>query len=452
MSESGATTGPPTAPTAESDSAPGRALPLLGLYRGLTTAGLPLIQLLLRWRISRGKEDPTRIDERRGVASLQRPEGPLVWIHAASIGEAQSVLVLIDRMIRERPALNVLMTTGTVTSAALMGERLPKRALHQFVPVDRPAWVRRFLNYWRPDLALWVESELWPNLLLETAARDIPMVLLNARLSAGSHTGWQRARGLAHRLLSSFSLVLAQDETIAERLRDLGAANVTVSGNLKTAAAPLPATVAELLALQDAIGSRPVWLAASTHDGEEAIAGQAHAAIAKTIPGLLTIIAPRHPQRAAEIAVQLKRQGLGVARRSLSEPITDEVDIYLADDIGELGLFYRIAPISFIGGSLIPHGGQNMLEPAMLKCAILHGPHVSNFQAVADNLAQAGASRQIDSAEALAATVEALLTTPDVATAMADAAAVTATAHSGVLDYVVAALAPLLDNTAPAGP
>jgi 3-deoxy-D-manno-octulosonic-acid transferase len=430
----------------------GSMLPLLSLYRGLTTAGLPLIQLLLRRRVARGKEDPARIDERRGVASLQRPDGPLIWLHAASLGEAQSVLVLIDRMTRERPTLNILMTTGTVTSANLMGERLPKRALHQFVPVDRPAWVRRFLTYWRPDLAVWVESELWPNLLLETAARGTPMVLLNARISAGSHTGWQRARGLAQRLLSSFSLVLAQDETIAARLRDLGAANVTVSGNLKTAAAPLPATASELLELQDAIGTRPVWLAASTHDGEETIAGQVHAAIAKNRPSLLTIIAPRHPQRAAAIAAGLKQEGLVVARRSLSEPITGDVDIYLADGTGELGIFYRIAPFAFIGGSLIPHGGQNMLEPAMLKCAILHGPHVTNFQSVADALARAGASRQIEGAEELAATVEALLADPGNATTMADAAAATAAIHGGVLDRVLGALTPLLDPIAPASP
>jgi 3-deoxy-D-manno-octulosonic-acid transferase len=426
------------------------ALPLLGLYRGLTTAGLPLIQLLLRRRVAKGKEDPARLDERRGVASLQRPEGPLLWLHAASIGEAQSVLVLIDRMTRERPKLNVLMTTGTVTSASLMAERLPSRALHQFVPVDRPAWVRRFLGYWRPDMAIWVESELWPNLLLETAARGVPMVLLNARISEGSHSGWQRARGLAHRLLSSFSLVLAQDATIAGRLRDLGAGNVTVSGNLKTAAAPLPATASELVALQEAIGARPVWLAASTHDGEEAIAGQVHAKIAQDRPGLLTIIAPRHPQRAAEIAAALTRDGLTVARRSLSEPITDAVDIYLADGTGELGLFYRIAPVAFIGGSLIPHGGQNLLEPAVLKCAILHGPHVTNFQAIADELAQAGASRRVDSADGLASNVAALLAAPDDATAMADAAAATAAIHDDVLDRVMAALAPLLDTIAPA--
>lgn len=428
------------------------ALPLLGLYRGLTTASLPLIQLLLRRRIARGKEDPARIEERRGVASLQRPDGPLVWIHAASIGEAQSVLVLIDRLIRERPALNILMTTGTVTSASLMSERLPKRALHQFVPVDRPAWVRRFLKYWQPDLAVWVESELWPNLLLETAARGVPMVLLNARISADSHTGWQRARGLARRLLSSFSLVLAQDETIAARLRDLGAANVAISGNLKTAAAPLPATATDLLELQDAIGSRPVWLAASTHDGEEAIVAEAHMSAARKIPGLLSIVAPRHPQRGAEVAAHLKGQGLTVARRSLSEPITDAFDIYLADGTGELGLFYRIAPVAFIGGSLIPHGGQNMLEAAVLKCAILHGPHIANFEAIAGDLARAGASRQVDNAEALAEAVETLLANPGEATNMADAAAATAAARSDVLDRVATALAPLLDGIAPAGP
>ncbi|NKB48198.1 MAG: 3-deoxy-D-manno-octulosonic acid transferase [Alphaproteobacteria bacterium] len=448
MSETGTTAPPPIARSAEPD----RSLPLLSLYRGFTTVGLPLIQLLLRRRVARGKEDPTRIEERRGVASLQRPEGPLVWIHAASIGEAQSVLVLIERLTRERPTLNVLMTTGTVTSASLMAERLPPRALHQFVPVDRPAWVRRFLAYWRPDMAIWVESELWPNLLLETTARDAPMVLLNARISAQSHTGWQRAPGLARRLLSSFSLVLAQDETIAARLASLGATNVSVSGNLKTAAAPLPATASELVALQDAIGSRPVWLAASTHDSEEAIAGQAHADIAKNVPDLLTIIAPRHPQRAAEIATGLTRDGHTVARRSLSEPITEQVDIYLADGTGELGLFYRIAPIAFIGGSLIPHGGQNMLEPAVLKCAILHGPHVTNFQAIADELAQAGASRQVDGADTLATTVAALLIEPDGATAMADAAAATATVHDDVLDRVMATLAPLLDSIAPVGP
>ena len=429
-----------------------RPLPILGLYRGLTTVGLPIIQLLLRQRVARGKEDPTRLDERRGVASLQRPDGPLVWLHAASIGEAQSVLVLIDRLIRERPSLNILMTTGTVTSAALMRERLPNRALHQFVPIDRPAWVRRFLSFWRPDVALWVESELWPNLLLETAARDIPMVLINARISADSHSGWQRARGLAQRLLSSFSLVLAQGgaETIAMRLRDLGAGTVIVSGNLKTAAAPLPATASELLALQDAIGARPLWLAASTHPGEEAIAAQAHRELAQAFPDVLTIITPRHPQRPPHIAAQLRRDGFTVAQRSAGEPITSDTAIYLADGTGELGLFYRIATIAFVGGSLIPHGGQNMLEAAQLSCAILHGPHVANFQSVADNLKRAGASRQVADGEALGAAVAELLAEPDLAAKMAAAAVAMAATHVDVLERVTAALAPLLEPVAPA--
>lgn len=440
MSDSGA--------TVEAD----RALPLLGLYRGLTTVGLPLIQLLLRRRIARGKEDPTRIDERRGIASLRRPEGPLLWLHAASIGEAQSVLVLIDRLLRDRPALNVLMTTGTVTSAELMVNRLPRRALHQFVPIDRPAWVRSFLDYWRPDVAVWVESELWPNLLLQTAARGTPMVLLNARISAGSHSGWQRARGLARRLLSQFCVVLAQDEQIAARLSDLGARDVQVSGNLKAAAAPLPATAADLADLQEAIGDRPVWLAASTHEGEEAMVAEAHRAIAERIPGLLTILAPRHPQRGTAIAALLARHGLAVARRTLSQPITAETDVYLADSTGELGLFYRLVPVAFVGGSLVPHGGQNMLEAAQLKCAILHGPHVANFQGLATSLAAAGASRQVADAAALAASVAALLASPPEAAAMAEAGVAAAAVQGGVLERVVGALAPLLEPIAPAHP
>ncbi len=191
-------------------------------------------------RILRGKEEPNRVDERRGLPSIERPKGPLVWIHAASIGEAQSVLVLIDRILRTSPDLNVLMTTGTVTSARMMADRLPRRAIHQYVPVDRIGWVRRFLDYWKPGAGLWVESELWPNLLLESRRRQIPLAFVNARMSARSHRSWGRAPKLAARMLSAFDTILAQDEDIATRLRDLGAPHVSVTGNLKLAAAPCP--------------------------------------------------------------------------------------------------------------------------------------------------------------------------------------------------------------------
>lgn len=431
--------------------APAGGAPLLALYRGATTLALPLIQLLLQHRIARGKEDRQRIEERRGIAGLQRPDGPLIWIHAASVGEAQSVLALVDRMLRERPTLHVLMTTGTVTSAALMEERLPARAIHQFVPVDRPAWVRRFLGYWKPDAAFWVESELWPNLLLETAARGIPMALINARISADSHSGWQRARNVARHLLGSFSLVLAQDETTAARLRDLGAANVVVSGNLKTAAAALPARAAELMDLQNAVAGRPLWLAASTHPGEEELAADTHLALRDRFANLLTIIAPRHPRRGGEIAAALRKRGLNVAVRSAAERIEADTDIYLADGLGELGLFYRIASIAFIGGSLVPHGGQNMLEAAQLHCAILHGPHIENFREIADELAAANASSPVTDAAALTRTVAELLGADSRVEALAEAAAAAAATRQEVLDAALASLAPLCDRVAPRG-
>lgn len=419
---------------------------MLTLYRAATTAASPLIDLLLWRRTRRGKEDPARIDERRGIPSLDRPLGRLIWLHAASIGEAQSVLHLIDRLLRDDSGLSALVTTGTVTSADVLRGRLPPRSLHQFVPIDRAPWVRRFLDYWRPDAAVWVESELWPNMLLETRARAIPLALVNARISEKSYAAWQRAPETIERLLGCFDVVLAQDETIASRLTDLGAASVAVTGNLKTAAPALPADADELLALQEAVAGRHVWLAASTHPGEETMVAAAHQSAAARDPGLLTILVPRHPQRGAEIASDLSSAALHVARRSLAEEISDDVDIYLADTTGELGLFYRVVPLAFIGGSLVPHGGQNMLEAAQLHCAILHGPHVDNFRLVASDLAAAGASQEVTDTDALARAVAQLLDDPAKLQTMATAAASAAGIKADVLENVVGALKPLLSD------
>lgn len=416
------------------------------LYRGVTAAGLPLVELLLQRRLMRGKEEAARIDERRGIASIRRPDGPIVWIHAASIGEAQSVLVLIERILKIAPELHILMTTGTVTSARMMGERLPARAIHQFVPVDRPAWVRQFLDYWRPDAALWVESELWPNLLLESRRAGVPMALVNARMSEKSRQSWGRMPGFAKQLLSCFGTILAQDQEIAERLESLGATNVSVTGNLKLAAAPLPATAGALIALQEAIGDRPTWVAASTHRGEEDMVGAVHRGLAEAHPGLLTLLAPRHPQRGDDIAQSLARTGLTVARWSRDDEITSETDIYLVDGTGLLGQIYRVAPIAFIGGSLIPHGGQNMLEAAQLRCAVLYGPHVDNFRSVANELEAAGASRQLSDAEDLQRTLAGLLADPARAGAMADAADSVAGRKQDVVDRVMRRLQPMIAN------
>lgn len=421
------------------------------LYRGLTTAGLPLIELLLQRRLMRGKEEASRIDERRGIPSIQRPSGPVVWIHAASIGEAQSVLVLIERILRIAPELNLLMTTGTITSARLMSERLPPRAIHQYVPVDRVAWVRRFLEYWRPAAALWVESELWPNLLLESRRAGIPLALVNARMSAHSHKSWSRAPRIAEELLSCFGTILAQDQEIATRLEALGARNVSVTGNLKLAAAPLPATAASLIELQDAIGDRPTWVAASTHRGEEDIVGNVHSGLADRYPGLLTLLAPRHPQRGDEVELALTKSGLSVARWSRGDAITPDTDIYLADGTGLLGQLYRVAPIAFIGGSLIPHGGQNTLEAALLRCAVLYGPHIDNFRSIANELQAAGAGREVADGEELQRAVGELLGSPERTNAMADAAAGAAGRKQEVLDLVMRRLQPLIANAVTSG-
>ena len=423
---------------------------MLSLYRGATTALGPLVALYLAHRMARGKEDRDRFPERQGRAGRARPPGPLLWVHAASIGEAVSMLALIDRLLVERPAVSVLVTTGTVTSARLLAHRLPAdRAWHQYVPVDRPAYVRRFLEHWKPDLALWVESELWPNLISETDRRGIPLLLLNGRMSMRSFRGWQRMRGLIGPLLACFELCLAQDGIQAARLRQLGAAGATSVGDLKAAAAPLPYDESELGRIAARVDGRPLWLAASTHAGEEEAAADVHRVLMRERPGLLTIIALRHPARADDVSKMLQARGLNVARRSRDEPLDSTTDIYLVDTLGELGLFYRLAGIAFIGGSLNPRGGHNPLEAALLDCAILHGPDMSNCAGMAESLDKAGATITIHDAPELTAGVRRLLRDPVERAARAAAAAGIAAENQAVLDAVLARIAPWLGRLAP---
>jgi len=425
-------------------STPRAAPAALGLYRGATRLLDPVIDLYIRRRLARGKEDPTRIGERLGHPSQTRPAGTLVWVHAASVGEALSVAPLIERLLQRLDDGHVLLTTGTVTSARLAAERLPARALHQFVPIDRPAAVQRFLEHWRPDLALWVESELWPNLIAGTQMRGIAMALINGRLSARSATRWQRAGGLARYLLSGFTLCLAQSAGDAARFTALGARAVHCPGNLKDAAPPLPADSAALASLTAELADRPRWLAASTHAGEETLVGTAHRAVRTRHPALLTLLVPRHPERGGAIAEALARQGLNVMRRSAGEPIAAETDIYVADTLGELGLFYRLAGIAFVGGSLVAHGGQNPLEPARLDCAVLHGPHMANFAPAVAALAAAGGAVAVTDANALTTALGALLDDPAARARCADAASRVAVAGGDVLDRVMDHLVPLL--------
>jgi 3-deoxy-D-manno-octulosonic-acid transferase len=414
------------------------------IYRTIARALGPPLRLWLRHRAGKGKEDPARLDERRGIAARPRPQGKLLWIHGASVGEARSILPLLARILALHPDAHALVTTGTLTSAAMLREALPARAFHQFVPLDVPRWVERFLDHWRPDAALWVESELWPNMLAALGARRVPCALVNARLSPASFARWRRNRRLLRPPLEVFATVLAQSAADAERLAALGARDVRAAGNLKFDAPQLPVDIETLGKLGVAIGGRPVWLAASTHPGEEEIVADAHRAIAARLPGALTLLVPRHAQRGDAIAAMLRARGLVVAQRSAGEPIADDVEIYLADTMGELGLFYRLAPIGFIGKSLAGEGGQNPLEAAALDTAILGGPRVSNFEEIFARLVEADGARLVADGRELADAVVVLSLDTVARQRMAQAALDIAAGGRGAVERVLAALAPVL--------
>jgi 3-deoxy-D-manno-octulosonic-acid transferase len=405
-------------------------------YRTATDLAGPLLRRHLASRAISGKEEPSRIEERFGIAGLARPAGRLGWLHGASVGEMQSLLPLIQALARREPDLHFLVTTGTVTSARLLAQRRPANVLHQYLPLDRRAWVARFLDHWRPDFALWVESEFWPNLLQAALARGIPLALVNGRLSARSLARWRWGGSLIRPLIGGFAVVLAQDETQALRLAALGARSPQALGNLKFAAAALPVDEAVLTALGQRIVGRDVWLAASTHPGEESIIAAAHRALVVRRPRLLTVIAPRHADRGEAIAAELRAAGFTLARRSKNEEIDATTQIYLADTLGELGLFYRLAPVVFVAGSY-RWQGHNPIEPALLARAVASGPRVVNFQDIFDRMAKAEAVTIVTEAE-LAPAIDRLLADPQRAADRAKAFA--RSEAGGILDRIVMAL------------
>ena len=414
----------------------------LGLYRAATRLATPLGGAFLEWRARRGKEDRERIDERKGLAGEDRPEGRLAWLHGASVGEGLSLLPLVARLTAR--GFRVLVTTGTVTSARLMGERLPPGAIHQYMPLDLPLYVARFLDHWRPDIVLLSESELWPNVIAGLAGRKIPLVLANARMSARSFSRWRRAAGPVREMLGRIDLCLAQSQEDAARFLSLGAPRVQVAGNLKYDNPPPSADPAETAALKAAIGARPVWAAASTHVGEELIAGEAHVELAKRFPNLLTLIVPRHPQRADDIEAQLNALGVRTARRSQRAVLTAQTAVYLCDTIGEMGLFLRLSPVVFIGKSLTGEGGQNPIEAAKLGCAILHGPHVSNCAESYELLDDARGAACVEDAEGLTKGLGVLLSDAAKLRAMARAALEAVSGQSGAGNRIMSALEPYI--------
>jgi 3-deoxy-D-manno-octulosonic-acid transferase len=407
-----------------------------------TTATLaaPGLRLMLRGRAAGGKEWSARLPEREGIDATPRPAGKLLWLHAASVGEALSALPVLAAL---PDRTRTLFTTGTVTSARLLAQLLPEqglddRVLHRFVPLDVPAWGARFLDHWQPDAAAFLESELWPNLLAACRARGIPAVLLNARMSVRTAARWCNVPAFARELLSGFAWVEAQSEGDAQRLRSLGAGEVSAPGNLKFAAPPLQADPVELARLAARLGAAPRWLAASTHPGDEAIAAEVHRRLAGAHPGLITAVVPRHPERGGAIAAELG----GAPRRSRQQDPAP--GLWVGDTLGELGLIYRLFGIVFMGKSFPPGGGQNPLEPARLACAVATGPATQNFIDPVTILRAAGGLGVVDDVDALTGWVDRMLRDPAARQATGAAAQAVASAHASLPARTAARLAALM--------
>ncbi|MCB1494552.1 MAG: 3-deoxy-D-manno-octulosonic acid transferase [Bauldia sp.] len=414
-----------------------------GLYRAFGSVVVrPLAPLLLSYRVSRGKEDPARLDERYGRASRSRPDGAVVWVHAASVGETNAVLPLIKEIVGS--GRSVVFTTVTLTAARIAEQRLPPGAVHQFSPIDVRRWMKAFIAHWRPEMAIFVESELWPQAIATLTGERIPLVIVNGRLSRKSFEGWHRRPSIAHALFSQVNLCLAQTETDGERYRSLGVPAVTVTGNLKFDTPPPGADDGAREALAREIGNRPLWLAASTHPGEEEIVVAAHRRMVARHPGLLTIIVPRHPHRGAELVAAFAGNGLSIACRSSGQQPTPSTDIYLADTLGELGLFYRIAPVAFVGGSLVDHGGQNPIEPVVLGTAVLHGPHIQNFADVYEALDKLTAGCRVVDAGKLAESASILIADARARERCVTNAQAALSPFRGALERTMVALKPVL--------
>lgn len=420
--------------------------PALAVYRLITRLLEPLAPRLLDARAKQGKEDPARADERLGRASVARPDGDMVWLHGVSVGETLSLLPVVERLLRQRPDLTVLVTSGTLTSAQLLARRLPAGVIHQFAPIDGPAAVAAFLDHWRPSLAVFVESELWPNLILAARKRGVKLVLASARITEKTVDGWRRFPGAAREILSAFDRILPQDQTSAARLESLGA-RIDGHVNLKLSGEAPPHDAGAFTRLSAAIGDRPVVVAASTHDGEEIALVRA---LDKLADRLCLILVPRHPERSPAIAAALTRDGYRFALRSQGRELDRDTDLYVADTLGEMGLFLRLADVVVMGGSFSaslekpPVGGHNPLEPARLGKPAVTGPDMTNWAAVTQSLSDAGGLVVVQAPWDLPAVIAPLLADDAEAKRMGDRGRRAAAEAGSGLDRLWDAVEPLL--------
>lgn len=419
----------------------------LTLYRGAIGALGAFAPLWLGARVRKGKEDGARLGERFGRYTAPRPAGRLLWFHAASVGESGVALALIEALAARDPQLNFLISTGTRTSADLIARRRLARVTHVYAPLDRPDCVRRFIAHWRPDAGAFIESEIWPNLILEAERAGVALALVNARMSPKTLARWRGWPQAGARLAKAFTWISAADARTSEALAALRGAPVAALGNLKLAAPAPKIDSGARDALKHEIGERPLWLAASTHEGEDEIALAAHALLRKARPDALLILAPRHPDRGAAIAALAQ----SAPRRSLFQPVAD-APVYIADTLGEMGVLYDLSPVALIAGSLLPHlKGHNPIEPAKLGSAILTGPYVESFEDVFAALFAADAAARADDAQAIAAAVEALWADPGLRQQRLDAARAYVAQGAAAFDETVAQLLALTPQAAHAG-
>jgi len=355
------------------------------LYRIATRLAAKTI---LNKRLAKGKEDAKRIGERMGQSKVNRPEGALLWVHGASVGEVTSLLTLVQRLQAQNKALTILITSGTKTSAKVIESRALPNVIHQYIPMDHPLWVTLFLDYWRPDAVIFAESEIWPNLISEIGTRKIPSALINARMSDKSYKGWKRFGKTIAKLLRSFDVVLTQSTEDKRRYIELGHSNVKECGNIKYNSDKLPVDKEDLLSLEKRFKERPAWVYASTHEGEEIIACEIHNKIKTFLPNILTFIVPRHPERRTEIAQSCDNEQNAILFRSAMHTPPENTEIYVIDTLGELGLFYRLADTAVIGRTLSTDGGggHNPLEAAQLNCATLYGPLYQNQKEIFNDM------------------------------------------------------------------
>ncbi len=420
---------------------------LFKTYKTLTNITEPLFKHCIHMRLKKGKEDANRLNERFGQPQKARPDGKLIWFHAASVGEAVTLLALINKISDEHDDINLMLTTGTVTSANMIAKKLPKNAFHQYIPVDVSKWTESFLDYWKPDMVIWSESDFWPNILDGVNKRNIPTVLVNAIVSEEAFKTWNIfAKGFAKKMLGVFDLCLAQDDDEANRLTKLGAINVKTSTSLKYAADILSYDEKKLAELKTSIGDRPYILWASTHKGEEEIACEVHANLTKDVPNLLTIILPRHPARKEEIVEKLEKSGLTFNCRSDDTMPRKENDIYLADTLGETGLFYSLKPIFINGGTFVPIGGHNIIEPAMFGCPIFYGPDMSTCIAIHNDFAAQDASMQVASPEELQEVLLKAFKNPKEFNSMGERAKTLAQEKSHVIDEIMSDINPFINK------